>query len=463
MRFSCLLLILHLAIWKVDGMETCIEGTWPEIRSSAIRLYVISDPVLENQQILSEGIADQNGRFLLKFNISETKMVYLETRVKTYCIYAQPGFFYTINPELPSAVIPIQTYNPAAIEVFHLLPGSVLTAGDKVQDPGNEINHIVAAYNTSYESFLKQQLIRRYTPALARQKMDSFLLTLPKSDGASDDKYFLNYLEKSVILLEYASGLLPASDVVTRAFRNEEISFDLHLTRDLFRQIIPDFTSHYGLRHSSPDYWDELRDSLYNDSFLTEKMSELVLLDEVYRCFYSSGDQSEILLSILDRLSLNSSDTEIKLIAKEIRFRYTRLGPGSVAPVVVLEDMYGKKVSLADFRGYFIVLNSCDPRLMTCQREFEYLRFMQGYFGKKIYIISLVPEINPSWQEDIPLPGTTNWLILKNNPRALQEYNFLAFPSFILIDEQGKIIDSPALLPSEGLDKRLYGILNKRE
>lgn len=463
MRFSFLLIILHFTFWNVDARETRIEGTWPEIPLSAIRVYTISDPVLEIKQILSEGVADKDGHFLLKFNISETKMIYLETRVKTFCIGIQPGYYYTLNPERPSAVIPIQTYNPAAIEVFHLLPESVLTADDKVQNPGNEINHIVAAYNITYESFLKQQLIRRYTPALARQKLDSFLLTLPVTEGSSDDTFILNYLEMSVVLLEYTSGFLPATEAFARAFRNEKFSFDSHITRDLFRQAATDFAGYFDLRHASHEYWDKLIDSLYSGSHLPVTISDLVLLDEVYRGFNSSGDQSEKLLGILDNMILNGSDTEIKLLAKEIRYRFTRLEPGSDAPVPVLEDMYGNKVSLADFRGYYIILNSCDPRLMTCQREFEYLRFMQGYFREKIYIISLVPEISPTWQEDIPLPGTSNWLFLKGNPIAHQEYNFLAYPSFILIDDQGIIIDSPALLPSEGLDKRLYEILNKKD
>ena len=57
-----------------------------------------------------------------------------------------------------------------------------------------------------------------------------------------------------------------------------------------------------------------------------------------------------------------------------------------------------------------------------------------------------------------------NWnsLFYENSEELLQLYNIRMYPTSYLIGPDGKLIQSPATLPTEGLEQQLFRIMRSR-
>ena len=53
-------------------------------------------------------------------------------------------------------------------------------------------------------------------------------------------------------------------------------------------------------------------------------------------------------------------------------------------------------------------------------------------------------------------------LFYENSEKLLQSYNIRVYPTCYLIGPDGKLIQSPATLPTEGLEQQLFRIMRAR-
>lgn len=114
-----------------------------------------------------------------------------------------------------------------------------------------------------------------------------------------------------------------------------------------------------------------------------------------------------------------------------------------VAPVFTLPDTSGKKVSLADFRGKWVVLDFWGSWCGWCVKGFPALKKAYQEYGDQIVIIGIdCNESEEDWRAGLAkydLP----WLQLYNgNDRALyNDYNIEGFPTKAIINPEGNLVD----------------------
>ena len=113
------------------------------------------------------------------------------------------------------------------------------------------------------------------------------------------------------------------------------------------------------------------------------------------------------------------------------------------APGFTLPDLSGKKVSLSDFRGKWVVLDFWGSWCGWCIKGFPALKKAYTEYGDKIVVIGIgCNEPEADWKAGVKkyeLP----WINLYNgDDRSLYEaYNITGFPTKAIISPEGRLVD----------------------
>lgn len=134
---------------------------------------------------------------------------------------------------------------------------------------------------------------------------------------------------------------------------------------------------------------------------------------------------------------------------------FNQLAKGKPAPVFTLPDDKGKPVSLKDLRGKIVYLDFWGDGCAPCIREFkEQESFHEKYKAYKdriAYVYICLGSNESRWKELIKkynLKGI-NLHATSFNDEAIAGYGVTAIPLYVLIDEEGNIIEHNTLRPSD--------------
>lgn len=124
--------------------------------------------------------------------------------------------------------------------------------------------------------------------------------------------------------------------------------------------------------------------------------------------------------------------------------RKDEIASGTItAPDFTLPDLNGKKVSLSDFRGKWVVLDFWGSWCGWCIKGFPALKDAYTQYGDKITIIGIdCNDSDSDWREAVKkyqLP----WLQLYNgsDQELYTAYNIQGFPTKAIINPEGKLVD----------------------
>lgn len=151
--------------------------------------------------------------------------------------------------------------------------------------------------------------------------------------------------------------------------------------------------------------------------------------------------------------------------AQELHQKVERLAKtaiGSVAPDIVLQDPFGKTVSLSSLRGKIVLVDFWASWCKPCREESPnvvaaYNRFKSK--GFEVFSVSL-DDNREAWQKainDDKLLWTHVSDLMKWNSSVVSLYNIDAIPFTLLVDGEGKILAKN--LRGEALSKKLAEVL----
>lgn len=124
--------------------------------------------------------------------------------------------------------------------------------------------------------------------------------------------------------------------------------------------------------------------------------------------------------------------------------RQAEVASGTItAPAFTLPDLNGKKVSLSDFRGKWVVLDFWGSWCGWCVKGFPALKEAYTKYGDKIVVIGIdCNESEEEWRAGVrkyDLP----WINVYNgdNKDLYTAYNIEGFPTKAIINPEGKLVD----------------------
>jgi len=116
---------------------------------------------------------------------------------------------------------------------------------------------------------------------------------------------------------------------------------------------------------------------------------------------------------------------------------------GSAAPQWTLNDVHGKKISLAQLKGKVILLDYFFIGCYPCMQSLKPLnRLHQKYQHKNLVILSITERDNEKSVAAFRKQYNINYPIYTHGADMVKAYHVEGFPTFCIIDQQGNIAAS---------------------
>ena len=129
---------------------------------------------------------------------------------------------------------------------------------------------------------------------------------------------------------------------------------------------------------------------------------------------------------------------------------------GSPAPKITLTDLEGNTKPLSSLQGKNIYIDFWATWCKPCIKEIPYIdELKEEYEGKNIAFVSISfdsEEDKEKWKnfvDDRDLSGPQYWVDEENHDAFSSAFNIQMIPRFVMIDDEGKIVDANAPRPSD--------------
>lgn len=433
----------------IFSQNLSISGTIPGGESSVIRLSTYDDYVSYRIRQLSEIITSDSGFFTLTAELVETKLVFLEMEHYSIGLYVEQDGHYVL--EFDSIKL-VDEYRP----LYNREQFPCWIASEP--EPG--LNNLISNFNTDFNTFIGRELGGIY------QKRNTNILKDLKTQveekyGIFDVAFLDQYMAYKIAGVEIAMAPAKKPTLFQNLIKDKPVLlnhpeymaffhsfYDKHLYPD--NRQIPRIDLYTTINYQ-PSY-SSLMDSLGKDSTLrNERIRELVCINLLGELYPSPDFSKAGILKILDHIQLHSKFRENLKIAGNVKFELTRLEKGFEPPAILLNDLNGKLVSISDFRGKPTYINFFTTWSSGCLVELELMNALKEEYKNSINFISISLDKNTEIVNELIVEKDYDWIFLFNgtDPGLVHNYRIKTFPVFLLLDQQGKLVDYPAFKPSE--------------
>jgi hypothetical protein len=465
---SVILFIVLPFSLHTEAASVSIYGTSLEYAGKELEFFIYKERIFDSFESLAKVKVDINGKFSVSYSIDETQCVYCYTPLFTAFIFTEPGKSYKV--ELPPAHSngAENSNNPFFIPpLWHMLPLS-----DSKSDI-NDLNTTIYKFDQQFDPFLDKQIVRYYDPQLSREKLDSFRLANISIPALDDKGYFETYRQFKIACLGFIVNQFSHIDLYEQYLKDKPVRADIPSWWEFFNlyfdgyfsslSVNKEFSELYSLIGNGEFY--SLNQLLKKDPVMkNNQIREWVILKEIHNAYYGNSLSLDNLLAICDSLNGSSSDKLSISMSNGLKKEALSLLPGNSPPYAILMNLEGDSVEISSARGKYSYIGFCSLTNLESLKEFEYLKYFYHKHGKYLDFLIILPESEKDNIQTFTDENSIPWKFwyCRDGNKILKDYKVKAFPVFYLLDREGKLIMSPATLPSAGFEKQLFSILKGR-
>jgi len=191
---------------------------------------------------------------------------------------------------------------------------------------------------------------------------------------------------------------------------------------------------------------------------LREVPSQAVLISLMNGFYSKISSNKERSKDYLDLIKLLTKDKPfIEAAEKQYQevLKSQGLNQGDISPEFSYETVDGKMISLSDLKGKYVYIDVWATWCGPCIKQVPYLKKLEErYHDKNVVFVSISvdkEEVKATWKQmiiDKQLGGLQLFADKSFDSAFMDAYAVNSIPRFILIDPEGKIVDTEAPRPS---------------
>jgi peroxiredoxin len=454
MRRSALILTLTLLSFvTVLGEISTIRGRVIHGSGFTIRLMNYSDQVSYLRETAGSMTIGEDELFSFTIDHQQVLYCWLDIEFQQAELFLRPGQSYEIEINLKDQPLSMSYYNRNSLDYAI------------IRDDSSHLNLSIQDFNQLYNDFLLN-----YTGNIRSRSSKVEYETFMKAIGLRfqnvADEYFKNYIRYKSASMQLFMRLKSRENIGLEYIAGQSVLYDHLEYMDFFHLYFEkyfisggkyfNYSKTYDLVNGTASAADIL-DSLKIDPVLKDQaVRELLLLDGLKDLYSVSGFKHERVMALVKEMAAGSHSGESRDLAGNLLNRFKRLQPGTPAPDFLVKDVTFKKdYQLADFSGKKLYLAFFESGNPACQSELGLITDLYEEYKMKVSFVAVsVDKDSGKLLEYIKMAGLP-WLFThySGSLDLLENYDAIAFPHFVLIDENGKVIRCPAPSPSENIRK----------
>ncbi|MEA1886266.1 MAG: TlpA disulfide reductase family protein [Bacteroidota bacterium] len=445
-------LLITLCSITTSGREVQLNGNAPGGANKDIQLYGQADPVTGQPVFIEEIQIPDHEEFGFSIDCENVCWLRLRYGIYEYTLVVKEGGSYEFELPIYKAITENDKLNPFfEYEHTHI----------KVEDT-DDINNDIRYIDSLFYNYSNQFARSIYLGEPLRDK-DSILESFAGIKESLEEPYSAMYYEYRYCLLRMISE--------KRTFPSSE---DIDLINRKFLPRMPAYTELVGqvfngyLRRLANDRQAATLRTLINSggpyneisTLILEQQAikdtslmEFVLLLNLYNEYYKGGFRKEGVEKIIKWISARASNDYNRNLAQIIIKKINRLKTGTRPPDFRLRNTQGEIYTLDSLRGKFTLLVFGNTNLPETKSELDILNTWAGEYKDRLAVVVILLDEDFDSARKRLKEGNNDFIFLDGSASAglVQDYEIRYLPAFYFLDSNMKLIQSPALLPSENL------------
>ncbi len=196
---------------------------------------------------------------------------------------------------------------------------------------------------------------------------------------------------------------------------------------------------------------------------LDDRVREIVEILLLSRNYYNRDVNRASVLSKLKRIAANSKYTKNKLIASNYIVELVAMQYGSSAPDFDLVDANNDTITLDSLVGKFVLLSFIKDDCKICKYHMQLVNDIRTQTSNKFEIVTIFSgeKINKIVQFANERDYDLSILDAGNEVILFEDYNIVAYPSYVFINPDGTIANAYLPMPDENMEFHIRRLMER--
>lgn len=443
-RIACLFLILLSGL--LNAQPTEINGKTPFPGTLKVEWLTISDYLTNTHEVWATDTL-RNGKFTLLANLPQTVYTLIRIEGQDYALYAEPGKFYDV--EIVDYGYPLSFNN--------------------IQDT-NELNFAIGRFDYEYGNFTADNY-ESFLSGTIRPYAKAFADSMNVKYAFIQNPFLQDYIHYKLGTLLLASKAIGNTKTYENYFANRPVQFYHGEYMYFLTLFYANTLTDNALMGKGKNTLRALKNGTGFDSVLADVirapfcgdtlLSQTVALYGLYKAYYMPMFEKPLVENVIREALQTCSHPAVRKIAENMLATLGRMNAGKDAPELVGRDIEGNQHALSEFAGKVIYLSFFDISDASSIAEASNTNALYTKYKKDVVFVHVTAGATYSTLSDFIKRNGFKWNFWIVDEEMLNQYEINALPAFYLIDKEGKLVESPAKSPSQGIDTYLYDLTKK--
>lgn len=465
--------ILHILMMICLGSSslhasTIKATTHKSFVGKTVNLIQYTDYITYGYKVIASTQVDEKQQFLFNTTNKEAAQYVIQIEDLVGNIYVDPSTSYNIY------------FYPVSVDgVYKMSRNEVEILFDTL--PKTDINKQIIDCDLMIDKFLFKNQNYVGTPQF-KKALDTLKQEASKAFGSFKKPLLQNYVKYSIGTFDLIA--LSDDQQINKLYNYQTYIYN-HPVQTNDQAFMTYFNKFYDktlatlaknheyelLDAASAGNYTKLDTTLRQDFYCKRKsVRELVIVSNIFEMYHDDRLYKKGARAILDSIIEKGSTKEIKNIAEQVKYQLTKTDEGSEAYDFTLTDKNNKKVRLSDFKGKYVYINFWATWSKDALAEMALFERFQKEYGKHIEFVSInIDSKRATFDSYIASHPNQDWnmLYFDGDANLLETYEVTSVPHYVFIDQEGKIIQSPAQRPATSranyvsIDKTFFEINKK--